>query len=127
MSLRIALFGQAPLAVDCLDRLLEDGHEIVGVYAPPDTGRPDALATRAEERDLQLFRRQSRGLFAKVSGLPIDLIFLRTDDIPTLCAEGAIDMLLAIVGHLGQTKFEIRNESGATQARFVIELKLAAK
>jgi methionyl-tRNA formyltransferase len=58
MSLRIALFGQAPLAVDCLDRLLEDGHEVVGVYAPPDTGRPDALATRAEERDLQLFRRQ---------------------------------------------------------------------
>lgn len=38
------------------------------------------------------FRRQSRGLFAKVSGLPIDLVFLRTDDIPTLCAEGAIDM-----------------------------------
>lgn len=27
-----------------------------------------------------------------VSGLPIDLVFLRTDDIPTLCAEGAIDM-----------------------------------
>ena len=42
-------------------------------------------------------------------------------------AETAIDTLLAIVGHLGQTKFEIRNESGATQARFVIELKLAAK
>jgi len=38
------------------------------------------------------FRRQSRGLFAKVSGLPVDLVFLRTDDIPTLCAEGAIDM-----------------------------------
>jgi ATP phosphoribosyltransferase len=38
------------------------------------------------------FRRQSRGLFARVRGLPIDLIFLRTDDIPTLCAEGAIDM-----------------------------------
>ena len=42
-------------------------------------------------------------------------------------AEAAIDTLLSIVGHLGQTKFEIRNESGATQARFVIELKLAAK
>ncbi|QDT07897.1 ATP phosphoribosyltransferase [Rubripirellula lacrimiformis] len=38
------------------------------------------------------FRRQSRGLFARVSGLPIDIIFLRTDDIPTLCNEGAIDM-----------------------------------
>ena len=42
-------------------------------------------------------------------------------------AETAIDTMLAIVSHLGQTKFEIRNESGATQARFVIELKLAAK
>lgn len=38
------------------------------------------------------FRRQTRGLFARVSGLPVDLVFLRTDDIPTLCAEGAIDM-----------------------------------
>ena len=38
------------------------------------------------------FRRQSRGLFARVPGLPVDIIFLRTDDIPTLCAEGAIDM-----------------------------------
>jgi len=42
-------------------------------------------------------------------------------------AEMAIDSLVAIVSHLGRTKFEIRNESGATQARFVIELKLAAK
>ena len=46
--MRIALFGQAPLAVDVLDRLLTDGHEIVAVYAPPDTGRPDALAERAQ-------------------------------------------------------------------------------
>lgn len=38
------------------------------------------------------YRRQNRGLFARVNGLPIDIIFLRTDDIPTLCAEGAIDM-----------------------------------
>jgi ATP phosphoribosyltransferase len=38
------------------------------------------------------FRRQNRSLFAKVRGLPIDIIFLRTDDIPVLCAEGAIDM-----------------------------------
>ncbi len=42
-------------------------------------------------------------------------------------AETAIDTLLAVVSHLGQTKFEIRNQSGATQARFVVELKLAAK
>jgi len=38
------------------------------------------------------FRRQDRSLFAKVSELPIDITFLRTDDIPVLCSEGAIDM-----------------------------------
>lgn len=49
------------------------------------------------------FRRQDRALFARVkplgSGplagdddLPIDITFLRTDDIPVLCAEGAIDL-----------------------------------
>lgn len=51
------------------------------------------------------FRRQSRGLFARVSGLPVDLTFLRTDDIPTLCAEGAIDM--------GITGSDLVAESGA--------------
>jgi methionyl-tRNA formyltransferase len=58
MSLRIALFGQAPLAVDVLDGLLEAGHEIVAVYAPPDSGRPDALAERATVAGLTLFRRR---------------------------------------------------------------------
>lgn len=38
------------------------------------------------------FRRQDRSLFARVKGVPIDVTFLRTDDIPVLCAEGAIDM-----------------------------------
>ncbi|RAX29248.1 UNVERIFIED_CONTAM: ATP phosphoribosyltransferase, partial [Escherichia coli] len=38
------------------------------------------------------FRRQERGLFARVRDMPIDVTFLRTDDIPVLCSEGAIDM-----------------------------------
>jgi ATP phosphoribosyltransferase len=38
------------------------------------------------------FRRQDRSLFARVGELPVDITFLRTDDIPVLCAEGAIDM-----------------------------------
>ena len=38
------------------------------------------------------FRRQERSLFARVGEMPIDITFLRTDDIPVLCAEGAIDM-----------------------------------
>ena len=38
------------------------------------------------------FRRQDRSLFARVREIPVDITFLRTDDIPVLCAEGAIDM-----------------------------------
>ena len=38
------------------------------------------------------FRRQDRSLFARVRDMPIDVTFLRTGDIPVLCAEGAIDM-----------------------------------
>lgn len=38
------------------------------------------------------FRRQDRSLFARVRDMPVDVTFLRTDDIPVLCAEGAIDM-----------------------------------
>lgn len=38
------------------------------------------------------YRRQDRSLFARVKGMDIDITFLRTDDIPVLCAEGAIDL-----------------------------------
>lgn len=38
------------------------------------------------------FRRQNRSLFAKVRDAAIEITFLRSDDIPVLCAEGAIDM-----------------------------------
>lgn len=68
------------------------------------------------------FRRQSRGLFARVSGLPIDLIFLRTDDIPTLCAEGAIDM--GITGsdlvEESNVETEVRMRLGVGRCRLAI-------
>jgi methionyl-tRNA formyltransferase len=56
MSLRIALFGQAPFGRDTLVRLLEAGHDVVGVYAPPPGARPDPLAAEAEQRGLPLIR-----------------------------------------------------------------------
>jgi len=56
MPLRIALFGQAAFGKDVLVRLLEAGHAIVGVYVPPDEGRPDPLASEAAARGLPLFR-----------------------------------------------------------------------
>lgn len=56
MPLRIALFGQAAFARDVLLGLLEAGHELVAVYAPPDRGRPDPLAEEAAARGLRLLR-----------------------------------------------------------------------
>ena len=56
MTLRIALFGQAAFAKDVLDGLLAAGHDVVGVFAPPEGRRPDPLAQAAEEAGLPLFR-----------------------------------------------------------------------
>ncbi len=50
------------------------------------------------------FRRSDRTLFARCKELPVDVTFLRTDDIPVLCAEGAID--------LGVTGADLVAESG---------------
>lgn len=59
MGLRIALFGQAAFGKDVLVKLVEQGHEMVGVYVPPDRAagsRPDPLAVESDERNFQLFR-----------------------------------------------------------------------
>ena len=56
MPRRIALFGQAAFAKDVLIRLLDAGHEIVGVHVPPASGKPDPLAEEAEKRGLATFR-----------------------------------------------------------------------
>ncbi|MCA9241611.1 MAG: ATP phosphoribosyltransferase, partial [Planctomycetales bacterium] len=64
----------------------------------PSKGRLSELAGDLL-RDAGLkFRRQDRALFARVKPLSaddqdaIDITFVRTDDIPVLCAEGAIDL-----------------------------------
>lgn len=58
----------------------------------PSKGRLSELATELLSEAGLSFRRQNRSLFARVKDKPVDIIFLRTDDIPVLCAEGAIDM-----------------------------------
>jgi ATP phosphoribosyltransferase len=61
----------------------------------PSKGRlADGAVELLKEAGLR-FRRQDRGLFAPVRDIPIDVTFLRTDDIPVLCAEGAIDLGIA--------------------------------
>jgi methionyl-tRNA formyltransferase len=56
MTMRIALFGQAAFGKEVLERLLGAGHQIAGVYAPPEGGRPDPLAEEVAQRGLPLFR-----------------------------------------------------------------------
>jgi len=58
----------------------------------PSKGRLAEVATDLLGDAGLKFRRQDRSLFARVRDMPIDITFLRTDDIPVLCAEGAIDM-----------------------------------
>jgi len=58
----------------------------------PSKGRLAELSTKLLKDAGLRFRRQDRSLFARVKEMPIDITFLRTDDIPVLCAEGAIDL-----------------------------------
>lgn len=71
----------------------------------PSKGRLSDLATELLNQAGIRFRRQSRALFARVQQFPIDIIFVRTDDIPILCQEGAID--------IGITGSDLVAESGA--------------
>jgi methionyl-tRNA formyltransferase len=56
MGLRIAIFGQALFGREVSKRLADAGHEVVGVYAPPEGSRPDPLAALADQRGWRLFR-----------------------------------------------------------------------
>jgi len=58
----------------------------------PSKGRLSEISAELLKQAGLNFRRQERSLFARVKEIPVDITFLRTDDIPVLCAEGAIDM-----------------------------------
>jgi ATP phosphoribosyltransferase len=62
----------------------------------PSKGRLAEVAESLLKEAGLSFRRSERTLFARCKEIPVDVTFLRTDDIPVLCAEGAIDM--GIVG-----------------------------
>jgi ATP phosphoribosyltransferase len=88
----------------------------------PSKGRLSELATELLLQAGLTFRRQERALFARVSSIPADITFLRTDDIPTLCAEGAID--LGITGSdlvaEADAKVEIRMQLGVGRCKLAI-------
>lgn len=78
----------------------------------PSKGRLSELTTDLLKQAGMSFRRQDRSLFARVRGIDADITFLKSDDIPVLCAEGAID--------LGITGSDLVSESGVA-----IETRLA--
>ncbi len=58
----------------------------------PSKGRLAEVAAELLKEAGLSFRRQERSLFARCREVPVEITFLRTEDIPILCAEGAIDM-----------------------------------
>jgi len=55
--MRIALIGQAAFGADVLKGLLKHGHDIAGVFCPPDRGgKPDPLKAAAQEAGLPVFQ-----------------------------------------------------------------------
>jgi ATP phosphoribosyltransferase len=88
----------------------------------PSKGRLSELATELLLQAGLNFRRQDRSLFARVSSIPAEITFLRTDDIPTLCAEGAID--IGITGsdlvEEAQADVAVRMKLGVGRCRLAI-------
>ncbi len=55
--MRIALIGQAAFGADVLKGLLKHGHEVVGVFCPPDRGgQPDTIEQAALDAGLRVFQ-----------------------------------------------------------------------
>jgi ATP phosphoribosyltransferase len=88
----------------------------------PSKGRlADMAAEFLKEAGLS-FRRQERSLFARCREVPVDITFLRTEDIPVLCAEGAIDMGITGGDLLAESGVQLveRLELGIGQCRLAV-------
>ncbi|HEV2970248.1 MAG TPA: ATP phosphoribosyltransferase [Pirellulales bacterium] len=68
------------------------------------------------------FRRTERSLFARCKELPVDITFLRADDIPVLCAEGAIDLGVTGADLVAESRVELiaRLELGVGNCRLAV-------
>lgn len=61
MTFRIAIIGQSAFSANFLKALLEEGHEIAGVFTIPDdkNGREDVFATTAKQLNIPVFKIKS--------------------------------------------------------------------
>jgi len=83
----------------------DDRHDRLLRIGVPSKGRLAELSAQLLADAGLSFRRTDRSLFARCKEMPVEVTFLRTDDIPVLTAEGAID--------LGITGADLVAESGA--------------
>jgi len=96
----------------------------------PSKGRLADISTQLLKEAGLRFRRQDRSLFARVKEMPIDITFLRTDDIPVLCAEGAIDLGITggdLVAESGVAESGVAESGAAKRAVAESELELTTR
>ncbi|HEY2882995.1 MAG TPA: ATP phosphoribosyltransferase [Pirellulales bacterium] len=88
----------------------------------PSKGRLAEIAEGLLKEAGLSFRRSERTLFARCKEVPVDITFLRTDDIPVLCAEGAIDMGVVGGDLVAETGAEVikRLELGVGNCRLAV-------
>jgi len=88
----------------------------------PSKGRLAELAGELLKEAGLSFRRQERTLFARCREVPVDITFLRTEDIPVLCAEGAIDMGITGGDLLAESGVELvhRLDLGVGECRLAV-------
>ena len=88
----------------------------------PSKGRLAEIAEALLKEAGLHFRRSERSLFARCKELPVDITFLRADDVPVLCAEGAIDLGVTGADLIAESRVELitRLELGVGNCRLAV-------
>jgi len=88
----------------------------------PSKGRLAEIAEALLKEAGLHFRRTERSLFARCKELPVDITFLRADDIPVLCSEGAIDLGVTGADLVAESRVELnsRLELGVGNCRLAV-------
>jgi ATP phosphoribosyltransferase len=88
----------------------------------PSKGRLAEIAEALLKEAGLHFRRTERSLFARCKELPVDITFLRADDVPVLCAEGAIDLGVTGADLVAESRVELitRLELGVGNCRLAV-------
>jgi ATP phosphoribosyltransferase len=84
-----------------------DGSDWLLRIGVPSKGRLSELATALLADAGLSFRRTERNLFARCKDVPVEITFLRTEDIPVLVAEGAIGLGITGADLVAESEAEV--------------------